>query len=127
MEKLNPGDVIVCCVKNNTIIDPRILLYDALKTFDIIAYDNWGYYLYVPHDLILNNTTKVDNSVIKRLSLDKKYFNDRIIHIDYNFVFKVKFKLDGCLCSICKKFYHQAVSNQEDGTLICWACRNGIL
>ncbi len=32
---------------------------------------------------------------------------------------------DGCDCVRCKEFYPFAEPNQEDGTLICFACRNG--
>lgn len=35
-----------------------------------------------------------------------------------------KIKQDGCNCKKCKTYYEFAEPNQEDGTLICWACRN---
>lgn len=31
---------------------------------------------------------------------------------------------DGCACKKCKTFYEYAEPNQDDGTLICWACRH---
>jgi len=34
-------------------------------------------------------------------------------------------KSDGCFCKKCKEFFEYAEPNQEDGTLICWACRHG--
>ena len=36
-----------------------------------------------------------------------------------------KKKSDGCNCKKCKEFFEYAEPNQEDGTLICWACRHG--
>jgi hypothetical protein len=36
-----------------------------------------------------------------------------------------KKKSDGCTCKKCKEFFEYAEPNQEDGTLICWACRHG--
>lgn len=30
---------------------------------------------------------------------------------------------DGCWCKKCNDFYKYAEPNQEDGTLICWSCR----
>lgn len=36
-----------------------------------------------------------------------------------------KNKSDGCSCKKCKEFFEYAEPNQEDGTLICWACRHG--
>jgi hypothetical protein len=32
---------------------------------------------------------------------------------------------DGCDCKKCREFYPYAEPNQEDGTLICFACRHG--
>lgn len=32
---------------------------------------------------------------------------------------------DGCDCVKCREFYPFAEPNQEDGTLICFSCRNG--
>lgn len=32
--------------------------------------------------------------------------------------------LDGFPCKKCTNFYPLALPNQEDGTLICWSCRN---
>lgn len=32
--------------------------------------------------------------------------------------------LDGFSCKKCHTFYPQALANQNDGTLICWSCRN---
>jgi hypothetical protein len=36
-----------------------------------------------------------------------------------------KKEMDGCFCKKCHNFYEYAEPNQYDGTLICWACRNG--
>ena len=38
---------------------------------------------------------------------------------------KKKKDRDGCDCKKCKEFYPYAEPNQEDGTLICYACRHG--
>lgn len=40
-------------------------------------------------------------------------------------VIKIKDDRDGCDCTKCKTFFEFAEPNQEDGTLICWACRHG--
>ncbi len=32
---------------------------------------------------------------------------------------------DGCDCKKCKEYFPYAEPNQEDGTLICYACRHG--
>lgn len=33
-------------------------------------------------------------------------------------------KKNGLHCKKCKEFFNYAESNQTDGSLICWACRN---
>lgn len=33
---------------------------------------------------------------------------------------------DGLDCSQCKEFYPYAVANKNDGTLVCYKCRNGL-
>jgi hypothetical protein len=38
---------------------------------------------------------------------------------------KKKKDRDGCDCKKCKEYYPYAEPNQEDGTLICYACRHG--
>lgn len=38
---------------------------------------------------------------------------------------KKKPEEDGCVCKKCKQFYQYAEPNQEDGTLICYSCRQG--
>lgn len=32
---------------------------------------------------------------------------------------------DGMDCCKCRKFFKFAAPNQDDGTMICWSCRNG--
>lgn len=32
---------------------------------------------------------------------------------------------EGCSCKKCENYYEYAEPNQDDGTLICWACRHG--
>ena len=38
---------------------------------------------------------------------------------------EIEEKSEGCTCKKCKEFFEYAEPNQEDGTLICWACRHG--
>ena len=33
---------------------------------------------------------------------------------------------DGCVCKKCKELFPYAEPNQEDGTLVCYACRHGL-
>ena len=36
---------------------------------------------------------------------------------------KKKDSSDGCSCKKCKEFYPMAVSNQPDGSMVCYGCR----
>lgn len=49
-----------------------------------------------------------------------------IINDDENFMlFTYTPEVPGKACKNCNEYYPDAISNQEDGSLICWACRNG--
>lgn len=37
---------------------------------------------------------------------------------------KKKSNKDGCDCKKCKEKYEWAEPNQEDGSFVCWECRN---
>lgn len=124
MTKLKPGDCVICRLKDKVIVNPYSSDYDELKTFDIIASDSLGYYLYIPPYTFLKGTVRVDFALLKTLAIDKKYLNDSILYIDSGLIYKVRHLMDGCACSVCKDFYYQAEPNQENGTMICWSCRN---
>lgn len=38
---------------------------------------------------------------------------------------EIKEKSDGCTCKKCREYFPYAEPNQDDGTLICYACRHG--
>ena len=48
--------------------------------------------------------------------------NRKVAEFEFN-IFKTSIA-DGMNCSWCTTWYDMAVSNQSDGTLKCWACRN---
>jgi hypothetical protein len=122
VSKLKPGDRVDCKVKSATIVSPYTN-YDEIKTFEIVAVDDQGYYLYVPHYYFLKGTKIADRYRLKKLGINKKFLDENIIHIQENMVAGVQSRLDGMTCQICKDFYPYARGNQEDGTLICFSCR----
>ena len=122
MPKLKPGDTISCRVKSALIVSPY-RSYDEIKTFTIIASDDHGYYLYVPHYYCLKGCVVADQYRCKKLGIDKKYIGEDIIHIQENMIASVDRKQDGIVCKICREFFPYAAANQEDGTLICFSCR----
>ncbi len=123
MTKLGPGDCIIVLLKEKNIVGAYDQEYDEIKSFNIIASDNLGYYLFVPPHVFLKGTIEVDQFLLKKLSLDKRYLGDSIIYIGSGFVYKIKSQVDGSICSHCKDFFHQSAANQEDGSFICWSCR----
>lgn len=122
MIKLRAGDRIDCRVKLATIVSPS-MDYDEIKTFEIVAEDECGYYLYVPSYYYLKNTTKADKMCCRRLGIDARFTDENIIFIQGNLIARVSYILDGLSCCKCKEFFRMAEANQDDGTLICYTCR----
>ena len=122
MTKLKPGDLIDCRVKQSVIVGPY-KDYDEIKTFQIIAKDKHGYYLYVPSYYLLKDTRKADKYQCKSLGIDLKFIDEPFIYIQGNMILRINSILDGMACSNCEEFYSMAEPNQEDGTLICYSCR----
>lgn len=122
MTKLKPGDRVDCRVKASTIVSPY-KNYDEVKTFEIVATDNHGYYLYVPHYYSLKNTSVANSYQCKALGIDKKFLDENIVYIQGNMIAHVHEKMDGISCKICREFFRYAASNQDDGSLICYSCR----
>jgi hypothetical protein len=122
MTKLKPGDRVDCRVKASTIVSPY-KNYDEVKTFEIVAIDNHGYYLYVPHYYSLKNTSIANGYQCKALGIDKKFLDENIVYIQGNMIAHVHEKMDGISCKICREFFRYAEANQEDGSLICYSCR----
>lgn len=122
MTKLKPGDRVDCRVKASTIVSPY-KSYDEIKTFEIIATDDHGFYLYVPHYYGIKGTFRADNYQCKALGIDKRFLDEEAIYIQGNMIAAMCQALDGMPCKICKEFYQYAEANQPDETLICYACR----
>jgi len=123
MAKLKPGDRVDCRVKLNAIVSPYNPDYDEVVTFEIVAKDSSGVYLFVPQYRTLSGTVTVDKYLSRQLGIDKKFIGERIMYIQGSFIYKVSSILDGLFCAKCREFYMMAEPNQEDGTLICWSCR----
>lgn len=122
MAKLKPGDRVDCHVREATIVSPY-KGYDEIRTFEIVAVDKYGYYLYVPPYYTLKSTSKADKNRCKQLGIDKRFLDADIIFIQENLISKVVSELDGMTCTKCGEFYAMSSPNQDDGTLICYSCR----
>jgi hypothetical protein len=122
MAKLKPGDRVDCRVKEAKIVSPY-KDYDEIKTFEIVAEDKYGYYMYVPPYYYLKGTVKADRYQCAQLGIDKKFLGVDIIYIQENMITRISSVLDGMCCANCGEFHSMASPNQEDGTLICYSCR----
>lgn len=122
MAKLKPGDCIDVRVKDATIVGPYDN-YDEVKTFQIIAKDKYGYYLYIPSYYLIKNTYRADIYQCQQLKINSRFLNEEFIYIKEKMVLKVHSILDGMTCSNCHEFFNMAEPNQDDGTLICYSCR----
>ncbi len=122
MPTLKPGDLVSCRVK-----DGRVVLayadYDSEKTFEILASDSGGYFIYLPEYLNLYGGTTIGPQSIRSLGIGKQFLDGTMLYLTSNMIAKVVSSLDGCHCVECEEFFKYAVPNQEDGTLVCYSCR----
>ena len=123
MAKLKPGDRVDCRVKLNAIVSPYNPDYDEVVSFEIVAKDSSGVFLYVPQYRTLKGTVTADKHLCKRLGINGRFLGEQVMYIQGSMIYKISSILDGLFCAKCHEFYMMAEPNQEDGTLICWSCR----
>ena len=99
MTKLMPGDTVECRIKSAAIVSPYHS-YDESKTFDVVAVDNGGCYLYVPHYYSVKGGVTLDTYRCKTLGIDKKFLGEQIIYVAENLIANVQPKMDGMSCNV---------------------------
>ena len=122
MGKLKPGDRISCKIRSGHVVNAYESDWEEKRTFEIVAADNRGYYIYVPHYVYLKGGLKINEYNSKNYGIDKKFIGEVILYISENSVVDVETKADGLNCVNCKEFYPMAEC--EDFVFICWLCRN---
>lgn len=122
MPLLKPGDRVNCRIKSSSIISPY-RNYDEIKTFEVVAVDNNGCWLYIPHYYQLKETVIADKYRCKTLQINNKFLNENIVFIQENMISSIKNVLEGQYCVFCGEFYAYAEGNQPDGALICFCCK----
>lgn len=123
MVRLKPGDRVDCKIYANEIVGPY-KYYDDIRTFEIIAVDLSGCYLFIPNYILLKNSKKIDTFELKSLNINSKFLGEQFAYISFSFILNIKSFLDGLHCKKCKEFIDMAEPNQPDGTIICWSCKN---
>lgn len=122
MAKFKPGDRVDCRVKSATIVSPY-KEYDEVRTFEIVSVDKHGYYVFVPAYVNITKSVTADTYQCKHLGIDKRFLNEQIAYVQENQIYRVSSVLDGMSCIVCQDFFPMAEPNQENGSLICYACR----
>lgn len=123
-----PGDVVYCRIRGNTIVDPSDKCDGAIP-FEVIGKSPDGFYiLYVPKYYNIRHSWKIDESHMDDCKIDKRHQGKQGIAIQLTKICKVirntPTEQDGMICSGCEQFFCMAEANQNDGTLICYSCRN---
>lgn len=121
---LKAGDRVDCRILANKIVSPYSDNYDCVKTFEIVSLDTWGYFIYIPQYVLIENSMKIDSSYSRALAIDSKFIGENMVYIKESLIYKISSLFDGCICCKCHEFYDFAAPNQENGTMICWSCRN---
>lgn len=77
-----------------------------------------------PTEQALDNTAGYLSWVVREseFNLNLKDLLDRLEVVVNNI--RARKSPDGMYCKRCQSFYQFAESNQEDGTLLCWSCKN---
>ena len=122
MVKLKPGDKVNCLLKNNTIVS-SYSDFDQEITFEIVALNDKGYFLYIPPYLYIRGSYLLTEPVARRMDVNKKFIDIQVVHIIPDMICKVHSILDGCQCVNCEEFFEQAAPNQEDLSFVCFLCR----
>jgi hypothetical protein len=122
MTQLKPGDEVVCRIKDYKIVSSKSEC-DKEETFEIIAVDDGGYFVYVPVRYALHNTIEISTPRLKLLRIDKKYLGEQSYYITQEEIVRIKSVLDGCSCARCGEFFPMAQPNQADGSMRCFLCR----
>lgn len=123
------GDHVVCKVKEGFITarheksDSKITLTIVGKL--ILDENTWEYVAYVPIYEVgqIKSTFKIRPELARRYGLDSKYIGESAITLRKNNITRISHRPDGMTCSNCDEFYDKAEANQEDGSLICYSCR----
>ncbi len=122
MVSLRPGDRISVRLKSGTIVSPQEA-YDESRVFEVVSNDNYGFYLFIPHYIHITGTTTADAARCRRLNINSRFLNEKIVYIMESMVCGIVSEADGAVCSQCGEFSDYASANQEDDTFVCWSCR----
>lgn len=124
MARCSPGDQVVCRIKDNTIVSVYEDKWQDECVFDVISFYGEGYMIYIPQSMSLKDCVYLTKSNYSSFNAEKRFIDSSAYYITEYHVIRIHSKLDGMRCAKCDNFFGMATSNQPNGTLICWNCRN---
>jgi len=117
------ADEVSVKLKHERIVVASASDYDTKINLEIIAmYDN-GYFVFVPSKYNLQGSVYVDKGNAFKLNIPERFLDSRINYITDEHIVSLYNRREGCTCSRCEEFYHHSEPNQEDGSMICYQCR----
>jgi hypothetical protein len=123
------GDHVVCKIREGVILARHERCPDLI-TLTIVGrilleQDTWEYVAYVPEyeALGVKSAFKIKPDLAKRYGMHPKYIGEFGISLRKNNIVRISHRPDGMCCINCEEFYDKAEPNQEDGTLVCYSCR----
>lgn len=123
------GDHVVCKLRSGSLAarheksDDRITLTIAGRI--MLDENTWEYVAYVPQYEagLIKSVFKIRPELAKRYGMHPKYVGESGVTLRKNNIIRISHRSDGMQCCKCDEFYDKAEPNQEDGTLICYSCR----
>lgn len=124
------NDIVVCKVRDNNVIVRMEKNYDTKISFKIIGikiskFEVAEYALYVPEYVLVqvNTRDRVTRKIASEYSVDPKFMDDYILRIRSSQIVTHEFVANGMFCVNCDDYFDKAGPNQEDGTMVCYSCR----
>jgi hypothetical protein len=122
-------DIVNCRIKEARLVTQEEA-YDDKISLKIIGYkeSTFGtqeYVVFIP-EYQLNRVIpegKVTQRMCKDYGVNPKFINDHMTYIRKSHVVSFEWRCDGMHCNKCDDYFEKAESNQADGTMTCWSCR----
>lgn len=118
------GDRVVCKLRAYEIVVASERKYDDKRVFEVIGVNAQGWFLYVPPYITIKGSAAITKYSLKDGGIDPKFIGWDTIFITSSFLVEVQEQKPGMVCQKCNEFFEHSEANQEDGTMICWGCRN---
>lgn len=117
------ADEVCVKVKSDRIVAATATDYDHRVNLEIIVTHDGGYFVFVPSKHNLQGSIYVDKRNSDKLDIPDRFLDSRINYVTDEQITHLHIRREGCTCTRCNEFYHHSEPNQQDGTMICFQCR----